>query len=180
MSGRPRKFKSVKELQNKIEAYFKNCFKQAFKQILTNEGKLRLAKHKNYRPIDEDFEEIPLLDREGKKVFYQFKPFTITGLALALDTTRETLLDYENEKYDGDVEVGELRKYSDTIKNAKAKIEEYAEEQLYRDKNVAGVIFNLKNNYKGWHDEMKHDHTSNGKDIGTLVYLPKQKKDGSK
>lgn len=73
------------------------------------------------------------------------EPYTITGLALALDTTRETLLDYEGK----DV-------YSDTIKKAKQRCHNYAEKYLYTGKNVTGAIFNLKNNY-GWKDKTEQD-----------------------
>ncbi|WP_318626895.1 terminase small subunit [Paenibacillus polymyxa] len=70
------------------------------------------------------------------------RPYTITGLALALDTSRKVLLDYE--KRDDE--------YSYTIKKAKLKIENFAEESLFTSKQTAGVIFNLKNNY-GWQDK---------------------------
>ena len=68
------------------------------------------------------------------------EPYTITGLALALDTDRHTLINYENKD-----------EFFHTIKKAKHKCENYAEKQLYRHSQVAGVIFNLKNNY-GWKD----------------------------
>ena len=72
------------------------------------------------------------------------KPYTVSGLAVALGTTRRTLLDYE-----------EKDEFFHTIKNAKAKIEAYNEEMLY-NKNIptTGVIFNLKNNY-GWKDKQE-------------------------
>lgn len=74
------------------------------------------------------------------------KPYTITGLALALDTNRTTLLDWENrEKSSLSLEDNIL--LSNTIRKAKLKIENYAEEQLFTSKTVAGVIFNLKNNW---------------------------------
>ena len=75
------------------------------------------------------------------------RPYTITGLALALDTCRQTLLDYENKD-----------EFSDTIKKAKNKIHNYAEERLYSN-NVAGVIFNLKNNF-GWKDKTEVDNNT--------------------
>lgn len=70
------------------------------------------------------------------------KPYTVSGLAVALDTNRQTLINYE-----------EKDEFFDTIKKAKAKIEAYNEEMLY-NKNIptTGVIFNLKNNY-GWQDK---------------------------
>jgi len=68
-------------------------------------------------------------------------PLTITGLGLALDMSRETLLRY-----------GEKEQFSDTIKKAKQICQNFAEQYLYTGKNVAGAIFNLKNNYN-WREE---------------------------
>lgn len=99
--GRPLKFGSVEEMQEKIDAYFEEC------------------------DVKED-------------------PYTITGLALALDTSRETLLDYEDKD-----------EFSDTVKKAKLKCENYAEKFLFKGKNVVGSIFNLKNNYKRWVDKQE-------------------------
>lgn len=111
--GRPLKFKTVEELQQKIDDYFKK------------------------------------MDEEKK-------PYTITGLALALDTTRRTLLDYE-----------EKDAFSHTIKRAKLICENFAEESLFTSKNVTGPIFNLKNNY-GWVDKQEIINGNRDIDI-TLV-----------
>ena len=78
------------------------------------------------------------------------EPLTITGLALALDTYREVLLDYQ-----------ERDEFSDTIKKAKQRIENFAEKKLYdKDVPTTGVIFNLKNNY-GWVDRQEVDSKVN-------------------
>lgn len=98
--GKPLKFKSVEELQEKIDAYFAGC------------------------------------DEENE-------PITITGLALALDTSRETLCNYE-EKED----------YFDTIKKAKLKVENAYEKRLVRRGN-GGDVFALKN--FGWKDTKELD-----------------------
>lgn len=72
------------------------------------------------------------------------KPYTVSGLAYALGTNRQTLINYE-EKSD----------FFDTIKKAKAKIERFNEELLYsKDVSTTGVIFNLKNNYN-WKDKQE-------------------------
>lgn len=97
-AGRPLKFKTVKELQVKIEAYFVMC--------------------------------------EEKK-----KPLTLSGLALALDVDRKTILNYSNKE-----------EYFPTVKKARAMCENYAEERLFSGGQVAGIIFNLKNNYS-WEDK---------------------------
>jgi len=73
------------------------------------------------------------------------KPYTITGLAIALDTDRKTLLNYEDRD-----------DFFPTIKKIKQKVENYAEERLFTGSNTAGVIFNLKNNY-GWVDRQEVD-----------------------
>jgi hypothetical protein len=79
-------------------------------------------------------------------------PITITGLALALNTTRETLMDYQ-----------ERDEFSDTIKAVKLVCENYAEIQVFTGKNQAGAIFALKN--YGWKDKQEYDHTSKGEKI---------------
>lgn len=68
-----------------------------------------------------------------------FEPATITGLALHLDTTRETLCDYQ-----------EKDEFSDAVKTAKLRCENYAERMLYIGKTATGPIFALKN--FGWTD----------------------------
>ena len=99
-TGCPLKFKTVKELEDKIEAYFKDC------------------------EVNE-------------------KPYTISGLALSLGVDRRTIVNYSHNE-----------EFFPTIKKARAKCENYAEEQLFIGKNTAGVIFNLKNNYS-WKDQQE-------------------------
>lgn len=76
------------------------------------------------------------------------KPFTITGLALALDTCRQTLCNYEGKP-----------EFVDTIKRAKLRCESFAEELLMAGSNAAGAIFALKN--YGWRDQQDIKHTGN-------------------
>jgi hypothetical protein len=66
------------------------------------------------------------------------RPITITGLALALDTSRETLCNYENRD-----------EFFDTIKRIKLRVEMFAEERLFAS-SATGAIFALKN--FGWKD----------------------------
>lgn len=73
------------------------------------------------------------------------KPYTITGLCLALETTRETLCDYQARP-----------EFSDTVKIAKMRVENFAEERLYDPTlKAAGPIFALKN--FGWTDKTVHE-----------------------
>ena len=106
--GRPKKFKTVEELQELINTYFDSCF-----EVDAKTG-----------------------------VIYQSRPLTVSGLAFALGTSRQTLMRYEKE----------FTEYSDTILLAKARIEQYAEEQLFKLRNPNGAIFALKNNWRGWED----------------------------
>jgi hypothetical protein len=84
------------------------------------------------------------------------KPFTVTGLALALDTDRRTLLRYETEYDDQEI--------ADLIRQAKARCEQDVENRLLTGKgSPAGAIFWLKNN-AGWRDVVD-THVSGSLDI---------------
>lgn len=89
------------------------------------------------------------------------KPYTITGLAVHLGCDRDTLLNYEQKE-----------EFFGTIKDAKVKIHAYAEEYLFSGKSATGAIFNLKNNW-GWKDKQEVDHTTNGKDVGVTLFVPR-------
>ena len=141
--GRPLKFKTVQVLQEKIDAYFESCWEDV--PVMTARGTYLTRKNP-----ETGGEELVTIRQ-------QVKPYTITGLAVALGTTRETLLDYEDRD-----------EYSDTIKMAKARIEQYAEEQLFKAKNPAGAIFNLINNYKRWSNKQETKtelHTPGGFEV---------------
>jgi len=121
--GRPLKFKDKKELQKKVDEYFDvYCWEETV--------------------IPEKFNKKGEVTREEETIRKQVKPYTITGLAVYLDTSRETLMNYEKSE-----------EFFDTIKKAKEKIHNYTEEKLFSN-NVAGVIFNLKNNW-GWKDKIE-------------------------
>lgn len=71
------------------------------------------------------------------------KIITITGLAVYLETSRETLMNYQRKE-----------KYFATIKKAKDFIESQVEERLLSGKqNAAGPIFWLKN--FNWSDKQE-------------------------
>lgn len=78
--------------------------------------------------------------------------WTITGLALALDTSRKVLCEYEDERPE----------YSNTIKKAKLKVENGYEIDLKKH-GRSGTIFALKN--FDWRDQTHTDLTSAGKPI---------------
>lgn len=81
--------------------------------------------------------------------------WTITGLALALDTNRQTLLDYQ-----------EKDEFSDTIKKAKLRVENSYELDLKKSGRT-GTIFALKN--FNWKDKTETDITSNNEAITPLL-----------
>jgi len=96
----------------------------------------------------------------------QKKPYTITGLALALGTNRQTLLRYENEYEDQEI--------ADLIRQAKARCEADVEQRLLTGKgSPAGAIFWLKNN-AGWRDVVD-THVSGTLDVtGRLAGLSEE------
>lgn len=75
-----------------------------------------------------------------------FRP-TMSGLALYLNMSRETLCQYAKKD-----------KFSDAIIKARQTIEMALERNLY-SQSVAGTIFNLKNNF-GWKDKTELESTS--------------------
>ncbi|MBS4200287.1 hypothetical protein KHA93_11660 [Bacillus sp. FJAT-49732] len=91
------------------------------------------------------------------------RPYTISGLAYYLGTNRQTLLNYEQRD-----------EFIDTIRAAKAKIEMFVEESLWKPKIATGVMFNLKNNF-GWEDkssiETSGETTHNIKTTDELSHL---------
>lgn len=130
--GRPLLFETVEALDEAINAYFEDC--------------------KPHYEMQESWEDMPR-GRGGKvhfeddgvtikqrlvrrRVFVEGKKPNITSLAVALNTSRQTLLNY-----------AEREDFFDSIKRAKDICEAYANTQLYEGKNVAGVIFDLTNNY---------------------------------
>lgn len=121
--GRPPVFTSVEEMQEKIDAYFKDC-----------EG----------QPLTDDEGRV-LRDKYNNPIIVGVRPLTITGLALALGfNSRQSLLNYE-----------EKDEFLDTIKKAKARVEQYAEERLFDKDGANGAKFSLSNNFKGWTEKQK-------------------------
>lgn len=113
--GRPLKFKTPEELQEKIEEYF----------AIT--------------PKDE---------------------WTITGLALALDTYRQTLVNYEGRE-----------DFVDTIKKAKLRVENGYEIDLKKHGRT-GTIFALKN--FDWKDKSEVDQNNTGDVSMTIKWQNEQ------
>jgi len=89
--------------------------------------------------------------------------WTWTGLALYLDTNRQTLLNYE-----------ERPEFVDSIKKGLARVENGYEIDLKKH-GRSGTIFALKN--FDWKDKTEQDITSGGKEIQTITGMV-IKKDG--
>jgi hypothetical protein len=129
--GRPLKFQSVDELEEKINAYFESCWRDI------------IVRDKNgFVILDEDGQ--PVKDRQ------QVEPYTLTGLAVFLDCDSGLLSDYNDREDSNGVE------FLPTLKRARDKIKAYAEQSLWKVKNPAGIIFNLKANW-GMQDTQKID-----------------------
>ena len=127
--GRPATYKTVEEMQAKIDAYFDSCYGE---YVTDDEGNL-------------------MTDKSGHPVMTKPRPLTVTGLALALGFSgRQALLNYEDKP-----------KFMDTIKRAKSRIEQYAEERLFDKDGVNGAKFNLSNNFKGWSEKQQIDSNVN-------------------
>lgn len=96
-------------------------------------------------------------NKNGEPVTTKQRPLTITGLALALGFSgRQALLNYEDKP-----------EFMDTIKRAKSRIEQYAEERLFDKDGVNGAKFNLSNNFKGWNEKQQIDSNVN---LGPVVF----------
>jgi hypothetical protein len=155
--GRPLKYPSVEKLAAAVEAYFRECDREEDSRV--------------FEHGEERVEEIPYIDEKTnrrkvkKRIVCETcrqelhtrgctlvsgelkvkKPYTTTGLAVWLDTSRQTLLNYEIKP-----------EFFDTILKAKQRIENSSEEKLF-DRNVPtkGVTFSLSNNHQGWVEKIE-------------------------
>ena len=111
--GRPPLYTENEQIIPLVDAYFKACDDK--KEVITN-------------------------DKGQMKIILE--PYTVSGLCMALNMTRETLNQYEDNEV-----------FSDTIKAAKQRIENWIETKaLVGAINPVVSIFNLKNNF-GWKDK---------------------------
>lgn len=109
------------------------------------------------RPLK--FESVEILQQKIDAYFTNTKKeeWTITGLALALDTSRETLCNYEDKE-----------QYFDTVKKAKDMVEHSYEIDLKKSGRT-GTIFALKN--FDWKDKQETDITTKGERIDSNMDL---------
>lgn len=111
--------------------------------------------HPGGRPLK--FQSLKELTDIADKYFEETpqEQWTITGLALALDTTREILVDY-----------GARDEFSNAIRRYKNMVHNAYELDL-RKKGRSGDIFALKN--FGWRDQQHTDITSDGKSLQPVL-----------
>ena len=111
------------------------------------------------------YTSVEVMEKDIKKYFDECdkkdKPYTMSGLAYALDMDRRTLLNYSKNE-----------QFFLTIKKAKQKVEQQLEENLYRLGNNSGIIFNLKNNF-GWIDKIE---SNNEEELSKLDKLLEEQK----
>lgn len=129
--GRPPFYSSVEEMQEMIDKYFEEC-----------DGKVLL-----------DENGVPMRNKYGRIIRDDRRPYTITGLALALGfNSRQALLNYECKE-----------EFHDAVRRAKARVERYAEERLYDKDGANGAKFSLANNFKGWSEKQQIEGSINTK-----------------
>lgn len=76
------------------------------------------------------------------------EPYTVSGICLALDLDRATLIDYQK-----------LDKFRNTVNKSKLRVEQNMEKRaLKNESNVTMSIFSLKNNFN-WKDKSEVDST---------------------
>lgn len=137
--GRPRIFDTPEQMQAAIDDYFESCW--GIIEITKGEGENRTT--------------------ETRRV--QERPYTIMGLALALNMCRETLCDYAKQG-----------QFSDIVKRAKQTVELAVEEQLIAGKNATGPIFWLKN-HAGYRDKQELEHSGpEGKNLTLEVVFGRE------
>lgn len=104
------------------------------KEELKKEYFMKLNNNARFKTLEELQDKINeyfnLMHREGR-------PYTISGLALWLGVTTTTLRKWETEYGD--------TVYTDIIKFAKQRVENYAEESLYDNRKSGGAKFILEN-----------------------------------
>lgn len=115
--GRPRIFNSAEEMQEKIDNYFSSCF------IIKYDDEGNITEMKRIRP------------------------WTMSGLADALDMSRQSLINYSKDD-----------EFFDTITRARRKIEIYNEEMIYSKEKYNGARFSLENNF-GWKENKSVEHS---------------------
>ena len=114
------------------------------------------------RPLK--FKTVAKLNRIAERYFQECdqnnRPYTMSGLAAALDISRQNLSNYARKE-----------KFSEAISVLKQRIEAQMEERMLTGQNASTPsIFSLKNNFK-WHDKQEVEH-SGQVDVKKLCEIP--------
>ena len=109
---------------------------------------MKAGRPKSFNNVKElnDKIESYLMYQEEKEL-----PITMLSFYVYCDICKDTGSLYVKGEYDD-----ENNSFSDALKKLRAKCEAYAESQLYSNRNTAGIIFSLKNNYN-WRDKQEID-----------------------
>jgi hypothetical protein len=123
------KYRSLEELESAIDDYFESC---DGKPIMTKEG-------------------LAATDKNGNPVYTPSKPYTLEGLALHLNITPQTLVNY-----------GKNEDYFEAIERARMKCLTYVAERMYDKDGVQGAKFYAINNSERmgglkYADKVEHD-----------------------
>lgn len=131
----------------------------------------RPPKYKNKEELQEAIDKYfkscyaPLEEGQDPDSYREaLRPLTIGGLAVSIGMCRESLLNYAKDE-----------EFFSTIKKAKDIVHAWAEERLFAGGQVAGCIFNLKNNY-GWVDKTEVDKNTTLK-VVRKVYDEKEEEE---
>lgn len=128
--GSPKRFMSPEHLQCMVNEYFESCNGPLFDRY----GNL-------------------VYDKDGKLVKTQVEPWTVSGLALYLGISTNTLKKYRQGRVDTlldemRAETDDYMTFSSVVLKAKQKIESYAEKRLYDRDGQQGARFVLDNAFE--------------------------------
>ena len=129
--GQKRRFMSPQHLQCMVDEYFESCNGP----LLDRYGNL-------------------VYDKDGRLVKTQVEPWTVSGLALYLGISTNTLKKYRQGRIDSlldemRVDTDDYMTFSSVVLKARQKIEGYAEKRLYDKDGQYGARFVLDNAF-GW------------------------------
>lgn len=128
--GQKRRFMSPQHLQSMIDEYFESCNGP----LLDRYGNL-------------------VYDKDGRLVKTQVEPWTVSGLALYLGVSTNTLKKYRQGMIDDlltemKADTDDYMTFSSVVLRARQKIESYAEKRLYDRDGQQGARFVLDNAFE--------------------------------
>lgn len=128
--GQARRFMSPQHLQSMVNEYFESCNGP----LLDRYGNL-------------------VYDKDGNLVKTQVEPWTVSGLALYLGISTNTLKQYKLGRIDNlldemRVDTDDYMTFSSVVLKARQKIEAYAERRLYDRDGSQGARFVLDNAFQ--------------------------------